>query len=277
MSTTPSVSVAVSIADAVKAQVRTYGQTTAMIKAVYAAEGMACGPTLAEVVAILLDPRKSKGGESDRVTFYETFRKTAQRAIGDDCLLPPVFLLDKSDNSCRVILLAKDVTLEQVKAAGLPTREENKALMAVMLRDKPASKAQEPEAAPEASKEDAKEAPAKEPAPAAATDFDKLVTLLSGLDATQVRELIGAIGVVNPAQLVVLGDSVNTALKAAGKQVAAATQLQAYKSAAPNVMSAPAADLSATAPANAVPSANVVAAAMANAKPTRKAGKSKAA
>lgn len=248
-----------------------------MIKAVYAAEGMACGPTLAEVVAILLDPRKSKGGESDRVTFYETFRKTAQRAIGDDCLLPPVFLLDKSDNSCRVILLAKDVTLEQVKAAGLPTREENKALMAVMLRDKPASKAQEPEAAPEASKEDAKEAPAKEPAPAAATDFDKLVTLLSGLDATQVRELIGAIGVVNPAQLVVLGDSVNTALKAAGKQVAAATQLQAYKSAAPNVMSAPAADLSATAPANAVPSANVVAAAMANAKPTRKAGKSKAA
>lgn len=264
------------IADAVKAQVKTYGATVAMIKAVYAAEGMACGPTLADVVAILLDPKRSHGSQSDRVTFYETFRKTSQRAIGDDCLLPPIFLLDKKDNTCRVVMLAKDVTIEQVKAAMLPTREENKALTAIMVRDKvPAPKVESDE--PEATDKSATETDSEtdsEPAPTeAATDFDKLVALLSTMDAEQIRLLVGAVGETNPAQLVTLADSVNTALKAAHKQSDAVAQLTAYKSAgaAPSTMAQ--VPTTATEAATSVPENNVVAAAMTKAKPTRKGNK----
>lgn len=278
MSKSAPVVTAVTIADAVKSQVRAYGQTTAMIKAVYASEGMACGPTLAEVVGILLDPKRSKGGDSDRVTFYETFRKTAQRAIGDDCLLPPVFLLDKAKNACRVVLLGKAATIAEIKAAGLPTREENKALMAAMLRDNPAAPAPLAEdtdkSAPQGKAEGAEEPSAEaEPAPAPALSaFDQLVATLSSMDASQVRELVGAIGAANPAQLVTLGDAVNTALKAASKQVQATSQVQAYKSAsaAPSKMGAPIAELADSAPAMVIPAPNVVQAALANAKPLRK-------
>lgn len=271
MSTQVSVSVATTIANAVKAQVRTYGQTVAMIKAAYAAEGMSVGPTLSEVVGILLNPAKTKGGESERVTFYETFRKTAQRAIGDDCLLPPVFLLDKATSQCRVVLLAKDVTIEQVKAAGLPTREENKALMAIMVRDKVAAPKATPEEPDAPDAEGQEESSNESPAPApAATDFDQLVTLLSGMDAEQVRLLVGAIAVANPAQLVTLGDAVNTALIGANKQAQAAAQVNAYKSAgaAPSTMAAVATDMSADA-ATSVPAGDVIAAAVANTKPAR--------
>ena len=252
-----------------------------MIKAVYAAEGMACGPTLAEVVGILLDPKRSKGGDSDRVTFYETFRKTAQRAIGDDCLLPPVFMLDKANNACRVVLLGKAATIAEIKAAGLPTREENKALMAAMLRDNPAAPAPAPladdadKSATEPDDKGADEPSADadaEPSAPALSAFDQLVAALSSMDASQVRELIGAIGVANPAQLVTLGDAVNTALKAASKQVQATSQVQAYKSAsaAPSKMGAPIAGLADSAPAMVIPAPNVVQAALSNAKPLRK-------
>ena len=270
---------AATIADAVKSQVRAYGQTTAMIKAVYASEGMACGPTLAEVVGILLDPKRSKGGDSDRVTFYETFRKTAQRAIGDDCLLPPVFLLDKASNACRVVLLGKAATIAEIKAVGLPTREENKALMAAMLRDNPAAPAPLAEVADKSATEpddkgaDEPSADADaEPSAPALSAFDQLVATLSSMDASQVRELVGAIGAANPAQLVTLGDAVNTALKAANKQVQATSQVQAYKSAgaAPSKMGAPIAELTDSAPAMVIPAPNVVQAALANAKPLRK-------
>lgn len=239
MSTIPSVSVSVTIANAVKAQVRTYGQTTAMIKAAYTAEGMGVGPTLSQVVAILLDPAKTKGGESDRTTLYETFRKTAQRAIGDDCLIPPVFLLDKADNACRVILLAKDVTVAAVKALGMPTREENKALMAIMVRDKVAPTKAPAEPVNETPDSAADNAGHVEPAPAEpATDFDKLVAMLANLDADAMRKLVGAVGVANPAQLVTLGDCVNTALKASAKQAQESALVGSYKSAgsAPSTM-----------------------------------------
>lgn len=237
---TPNVpSVAVTIANAVKAQVRTYGQTTAMIKAAYAADGMGVGPTLVQVVSILLDPAKTKGGESDRVTLYETFRKTTQRAVGDDCLIPPVFLLDKAaNNACRVILMAKDITVEAVKALGMPTREENKALMAIMVRDKVTANPA-PVAEPDAGNEPESKAPTEAPAPApAATEFDQLVAMLANLDADTMRKLVGAVGVANPAQLVTIGDCVNTALKASAKQAQESALVGSYKSAgsAPSTM-----------------------------------------
>lgn len=275
MSIIPSVSVAVTIANAVKAQVRTYGQTTAMIKAAYTAEGMSVGPTLAEVVAILLDPAKTKGGESDRTTLYETFRKTTQRAVGDDCLIPPVFLLDKAaNNACRVILMAKDITIEAVKALGMPTREENKAIMAIMVRDKVTTKPA-PAQEPEGQEEPVSEKPAEAPAPApAATDFDQLVNMLASMDADGMRQLVAAIGSVNPAQLVTLGDCVNTSLKATAKQAQEAALVGSYKSAgaAPSTMAAPAADKSA-APASVIPAPDVVAALTTGAKPARKGSK----
>lgn len=237
---TPNVpSVAVTIADAVKAQVRTYGQTTAMIKAAYTAEGMGVGPTLAQVVAILLDPAKTRGGETERTTLYETFRKTTQRAVGDDCLIPPVFLLDKAaSNACRVILMAKDITVEAVKALGMPTREENKALMAIMVRDKVVTKPA-PVAEPDAGNETAQEKASDKPAPApAATEFDQLVNMLSSMSEDGIRQLVGAIGAVNPAQLVTIGDCVNTALKASAKQAQESALVGSYKSAgsAPSAM-----------------------------------------
>lgn len=273
MSTLPSVSVAVTIANAVKAQVRTYGQTTAMIKAAYAAEGMSVGPTLAEVAAILLNPAKTKGGESDRTTLYETFRKTTQRAVGDDCLIPPVFLLDKAaNNACRVILLAKDVTVAAVKALGMPTREENKALMAIMLRDKVSPTKAPAEPVDETTDSAADNAGDVEPAPAEpATDFDKLVAMLANLDADAMRKLVGAVGVANPAQLVTLGDCVNTALKATAKQAQESALVGSYKSAgsAPSTMA-----LVPTPGAVAVvPNADVSAALATGTKPARKGNK----
>ena len=275
MTITSSASVATTIANAVKAQVRTYGQTTAMIKAAYTSEGMSVGPTLAEVVAILLDPAKTKGGELDRTTLYETFRKTTQRAVGDDCLIPPVFLLDKADNNaCRVILMAKDITIEAVKALGMPTREENKAIMAIMVRDKVTTK---PTPAPETEgQEDPKaETPAEAPAPApAATEFDQLVNMLASMDADGMRQLVAAIGSVNPAQLVTLGDCVNTSLKATAKQLQESKLVGSYKSAgaAPSTMAAKAADKSADA-ANVIPAPDVTKALATGAKPARKGSK----
>lgn len=272
MSTIPSVSVSVTIANAVKAQVRTYGQTTAMIKAAYTAEGMGVGPTLSQVVAILLDPAKTKGGESDRVTLYETFRKTTQRAIGDDCLIPPVFLLDKAaNNACRVILMAKDITVEAVKAFGMPTREENKALMAIMVRDKVTAK---PAPAPETDtgNEPESKAPTEAPAPApAATEFDQLVNMLASMDADGIRQLVSAIGSVNPAQLVTIGDCVNSALKASAKQAQESALLGSYKSAgtAPSTMAL----VPAPGAVSVVPNADVTKALSHGNKPSRKGNK----
>ena len=263
------VSAASSIADAVKAQVKTYGATVAMIKAVYSAEGMASGPTLAEVVAILLDPTQTEASETERTTFYETYRKTAQRAIGDDCLIPPVFLLNKETSECRVIMLAKDADVAAVKAAGMPTREENKALMAIMVRDKvPADKAPKADAEPTPTEEQGETT--GEPAPTdKASDFDQLVALLATMDADAVRRLVGAIGQTNPAQLVTIGDAVNTALKAASKQAQELALVGSYKSAAPAEQAPQVADMSASQPASVIPQTDVVAALATGAKPQR--------
>lgn len=222
----------VTLATAVKSAVRSHGQVVAMIHAIFKAERFAAGTTFAGVVGILLDPKQTKAEDKERETMVATFRRTAQRELATECLLPPVFLIDNKDKACRVVLLPKDATEADVKAANLPTREANKALAAIALRDYKAAKPESEADAGENENDNDKDSQlgdTDKSAPGAAAPVGDLLAALASMDATALSELMAELAKANPAQLVLIAEAVNGAMKTADKKQANVSQLGSYK------------------------------------------------
>lgn len=265
--TTPANNAAV-IADGVRTAERAHGAVSRVIRQVFDAEKMAASSTFAAAATLLLSTEA--GDSADTCTrFYESFRRMTQNLLKTDCLLPPVFLRDPKTNEVRVVMLAPDATLADIRNAGLDEKSKNRAIAAYNAKHMTA----EDKAAVDAEK---------------ATD--KSATQAAGNDSAEpsapvltLEQLRQAVATLDVAALVTLGEMVNSELKARAKAAEQAAEIAGTKAAAdrPSTMGDLPAEFDPVVPSLAfengapVPAAdlagNPVAGNQAKAKPVRKA------